>query len=66
MNNINLNAGGIIGALAGGAITAAVVFSMVDPSKSGRGPYKLVILGLIGGAFAGNFLWGLVFRQPEE
>ncbi len=63
MKNINLNAGGVIGSLACGGIAAVVVFSNVDPADTGRGPYRLIILALIGGAFAGNFLWGLVFKR---
>lgn len=66
MKNIDLNVGGVIGALACGGIAAVVVFSTFDAMNSGGGPYKLVILALIGGAFAGNFLWGLVFKRPED
>ncbi|MBX3451217.1 MAG: hypothetical protein KF777_16745 [Planctomycetaceae bacterium] len=66
MNNIDLNLGGLIGALACGGIAAAIVFSTLDTTNSGRGPYKLVIFALIGGALAGNFLWGLVFKKPAK
>jgi hypothetical protein len=65
MKNIDLNIGGLIGALACGGIAAAIVFSTLDTANSGRGPYKLVIFALIGGAFAGNFLWGLIFKKPK-
>lgn len=65
MKNFDLNIGGVIGALACGGIAAAVVFSTLDTTTSGRGPYKLIILALVGGAFAGNFLWGLVFKKPK-
>lgn len=64
MKNINLNAGGLIGALACGAIAAAIVFLTVDMQKDGR-PAKLVILAVIGGAFVGNFLWERVFQRPS-
>lgn len=66
MSNIELNAGGVIGALVGGGVVAAVVFSLVETTEGGRGPYKLIIVGLIGGAFAGNFLWGQVFKKPDD
>lgn len=65
MNNINLNVGGVVGAIACGGIAAAVVFTTVDTTNSGRGPYKLIILAVIGGAFVGNFLWGLVFKKSK-
>jgi hypothetical protein len=66
VKNIDLNPGGLIGALACGGITAAVVFSSIDAADTGRGPYKFIIFALIGGAFAGNFLWGLVFKKPAQ
>lgn len=65
MKSIDLNIGGVIGALACGGIAGAIVFSTVDATNSGRGPYKLMILAVVGGAFAGNFLWGLVFKKPK-
>lgn len=66
MKNIDLNAGAVIGALACGGIAAAVIFSNVDQAAdTGRGPYKFIVLALIGGAYAGNFLWGLVFKKRE-
>jgi hypothetical protein len=65
LKNIDLNPGGLIGALAGMGIAAAIVFSSVDITKTGSWPFKVTILALIGGAFAGNFLWGLVFKKPK-
>lgn len=65
MKNIDLNAGGLIGALACGGITAAVVFATVNPANAGRASAKFIIVALVGGAFAGNFLWGLVFKKSE-
>lgn len=62
---MDLNIGGLIGALACGGVAAAIVFSTHDTADSGRGPYKLIIAALIGGAFAGNFLWGLVSKKPD-
>jgi hypothetical protein len=65
MNNIELNVGGVIGALGCGGVAAAVVFSTVDPATSGRGPFKFCILALIAGAFVGNWLWGLLFKKSK-
>ena len=65
MKNINLNAGGVIGALVAGGIAAAVILPTVDPNNAGRGPFRLVILALVGGAFVGTFLWSMVFKKPE-
>lgn len=63
MKNVELNPGGLIGALVCGGIAAAVIFSRIDVNTAGRGAYKMPILALIGGAFAGNFLWGLIFKK---
>ncbi len=65
MKNIDLNAGGLIGALACGGIAAAIVFSTMEMGNNGRRPSKLVISALIGGAFVGNYIWGIVFKKPE-
>ena len=58
MPNIDLNIGGLIGAVVCGAIVGAIVFATVNLTDSGRGPNILIILAVIGGAIAGNFLWG--------
>ena len=65
MKNIDLNLGGIVGALVCGGVAAAIIFSSIDATSSSRAPYKLVIVALIGGAFAGNFVWGLVFKRQK-
>lgn len=65
MKNIDLNVGGLIGALACAGIAGAILFSTMDQPDGGRGPYKLLLFALIGGAFAGNYLWGLVFKNPK-
>jgi hypothetical protein len=46
-------------------VYAAIVFSSVDIAESGPRPIKLIVVPLIGGAFAGNFLWRLVFKKPK-
>ena len=66
MENINLNIGGLIGAIVCGGIAAAIVFSIVDLNNGKRPQYKLITLGLIGGAFSGNYLWGRIFKKPEN
>ncbi len=63
MDNMNLNPGGIVGGLVCGGIVAAVIFPNVDPKNASTGVYKLPILGVIAGAFIGNFLWGAIFRK---
>jgi hypothetical protein len=65
MKNIDLNPGGLIGALACLGTYVAIVFSFVDITKTGSSPIKLMVVPLVGGAFAGNFLWGLVFKKPR-
>lgn len=62
--NINLNLGGILGGLFGAAASAGIVFGVLDlPNR--RGSAKLVILGVVLGAFAGNFLWSLLAGTPS-
>ncbi len=65
MNNMNLNAGGIIGGLLGAALGVAALMAM-DDGEGVRRRGKLVVLGVVCGAVAGNFLWGLVFGRKTE
>jgi hypothetical protein len=65
MKNVELNPGGLIGALLCGGIAGGVIFSMVDVEQAGRGAYQLPVAALVGGAFAGNFLWGKVFKRED-
>jgi len=66
MKNMNLNPGGLIGALIGGGIVAYFVFRNIDINTAGRGSYRAPMFGLIGGAFAGNFVWGKLFKKRIE
>jgi hypothetical protein len=66
VKNIDLNLGGVIGALACGGIAAALVLPNIDPRNTGRGPYQLVVLALVGGAFAGNLLWNWLSARPAQ
>jgi hypothetical protein len=66
MINIDLNAGGLIDALAWGGIAAAVVFATVEPANAGRTVGRIVIYAMIGGAFGGNFLWSRLFKKPAH
>ena len=65
MKNIDLNAGGVIGALLAGALVGVIAFSTMEDSDNQRGASKLLIAGVIGGAFAGKYLWGLAFKTKE-
>ncbi|MCJ8329225.1 MAG: hypothetical protein HRT89_02500 [Lentisphaeria bacterium] len=65
MDNIDINPGGLIGALVIGGIGFAILFANVDVD-SGRAPYRLAIFILIGGAIAGNYIWASIFKKPKE
>ena len=69
MKNIELNVGGLIGAIACGGIAALILYlkfaSAPELPKNG-GPIKSVFLGsVIGGAFAGNFLWERIVKRSK-
>jgi hypothetical protein len=61
MPRIDLNVGGIFGALVGGGAVAAILYLADAPPRLMA---KVVIFGFIGGALAGNFLWGYFFTAP--
>jgi len=63
VENFNINPGGIIGALVCGGIAGAFLFLNADAASSRRGPGRLVVLAVIGGAVAGNYLWKLAFKK---
>lgn len=66
MENININAGGVVGAIVAGLIAAVVLFVLMDAS-AGRGPGKLVVGAIIAGAIGGNLLWAAVFPpKPKQ
>lgn len=70
MKNINLNPGGLIGAVLCGGVAVAVIFGMTEASeinegRGGRGVGKLVIIAVVAGAFAGNFLWSAIFPKSD-
>ena len=68
MKNMDLNVGGFLGALAGVGLAAATYFLWLAPDDgqyhSTRGPAKLSVLAVVGGAAAGNFLWSKLFSRP--
>jgi len=63
--NVNLNAGGILGGLLAGGIALAILSSSANPEYQ-KGMAKFVILAVIAGAFAGNFLVGLIASGPTR
>ena len=65
MKNMNLNPGGIVGALDCGVAVGVIAFMALGIDHPRR-PAKLAILGVIGGAVAGNVLWGLIFKRPNK
>ncbi|MCS7014628.1 MAG: hypothetical protein RMI91_14595 [Gemmatales bacterium] len=65
MKNIVLNPGGILGALALGGLAAVFVFMNIE-KRDGNPRTKIIVLAIIGGAFAGNFLWDLLFKKHEQ
>ena len=64
MKNINLNLGGLIGALICGGIVAIVVFSDIDQANK-NGSTRMIIPALLGGAFAGNYLWEWAVKKRK-
>lgn len=60
--NISLNAGGIVGALLSGAVMFAFLWRELA-SDEGSGASRAVIMAVIGGAFAGNKIWGKIFER---
>jgi hypothetical protein len=63
MNNVNLNAGGILGALAfaGGAIAYGAAY-WGSANFENWGP-KMFISAIIAGALVGNAVWAFIFRR---
>ena len=60
MSNFNLNPGGIICGLLGGVGAGVYLYSNTDDAQRIG---KLVVACIVGGAVAGNFIWGLIFRS---
>ena len=66
MSNIDLNPGGLIGALLAGAVAGVLIYSNNDPEGAMRRPARLIVFAIVGGAFAGNYLWGMLFGKEES
>ncbi len=64
MTNVNLNAGGFLGALAGAGIAFGIVFAVNDGDFPPLGA-RALILGLVAGALAGNALWAVIAGKPK-
>ena len=62
MKNMDLNAGGVVGGLLGAG--AAGVFLYWKGDLQGR-VGKFFAACVVGGAVAGNFVWGLVFPAKD-
>ena len=64
--NVDLNIGGLIGAVFGLAIGGLLFYLNYDPADTtSRGQYRLLIFALIGCALGGNFLWGKLFPKSD-
>ncbi len=64
---MNLNFGGLIGAVILGGLAGLYVYS-TDPDFVKPRRYRLVIGGAVVGGAIGNFAWGALFqkKQPQE
>jgi hypothetical protein len=65
MKNINLNPGGIIGAILMLVFAIATVVLTSDPDSIGERAGEFGISALILGAFAGNYFWDRFFTKNE-
>lgn len=65
MENINLNPGGVIGALGLGGISALAIFGFLEADVK-RGSVKFIVVAMLAGGIAGNFFWSLVFGSSED
>lgn len=66
MTRFNLNAGAIIGAVAGEAIALIIAFCLFESAEKGHDLAEwLYSILLGGGALAGNYLWSLAFKKPK-
>ena len=62
MENVNLNAGGFIGAVLVGGIAGAILFSTMATDRAA----KLSVGALVAGAISGNMAWSYVFPSPND
>lgn len=65
---MNINLGGLLGAIAGGALGAGLAFMLVpdgprDPEAFGRMFGSCFVGGLIIGAIAANVLWDTLVKR---
>ena len=61
MTNMNLNPGGILCGLLGAGIAVYLMFTTGDGEGGRRQGRGLFLVFVVGGAFAGNFVWNLIF-----
>jgi hypothetical protein len=57
---MNLNPGGVVGALAGGGAAGVISYTIADGDPAAMIKW-VIVLGLIAGAVGGNYLWTAVF-----
>ena len=62
MENVNLNAGGFIGAVLVGGIAGAILFSTMATDRA----TKLSVGALVAGAISGNMAWSYIFPPPID
>jgi hypothetical protein len=62
VSNIQVNIGGVVGAIGGGLAASALLFTSLDPEKVG----ELLVFGVVVGAVGGNLLWGAIFKKPVQ
>ena len=65
MKNMDLNVGGLIGALLLGALGGLIGYLAMGDGENTRPISKLLIGGVVLGAIAGNQLWAKFFKNSE-
>src|SRR4051812_17563915 len=61
---MNLNPGGFLGAAVGAGAGVAIMMA-AGGYEENPGRVRLIVVGLVAGAIAGNTLWAAVFGKPK-
>ncbi|MEZ6094400.1 MAG: hypothetical protein R3C03_09210 [Pirellulaceae bacterium] len=64
--NIDLNIGGLIGALVLGGAAGSLLYLGFEEGARTRLLAKVLIGAVIAGAVGGNFLWGMMFPKKQK